>query len=116
MEDTRISFETAKLAKQKGVDLKSNYFRQQEEGQPDYDDSCENWNLYDGYYTIVSQSSLQRWLREEHDVDIIPPLRFNPDGYACSIFNNRNTKFFSTYEKCLENELQKRLKLLPNKI
>jgi hypothetical protein len=69
MEDF-IDYKTALLAKEKGLDLESNYFKEQEEGQPDYDDSCDNWNLYDGYCTIITKNNLQKWLREKHKIHV----------------------------------------------
>lgn len=42
----RINDRNIAITKEKGLDLESNYFKEQEEGQPDYDDSCENWNFY----------------------------------------------------------------------
>ena len=69
MEDF-IDYKTALLAKEKGLDLDSNYFKEQEEGQHSYDDSCENWNLYDGYCTIITKNNLQKWLREKHSIHV----------------------------------------------
>lgn len=69
MKEQCISFETSKLAKEKGF--------------PDYE--CTRYYLADGsivsanwvdiyepkeYYPIVSQSLLQKWLRDEHKLHI----------------------------------------------
>ena len=115
MEDF-IDYKTALLAKEKGLDLESNYFREQEEGKPDYDDSCENWNLYDGYCTIVTQSSLQKWLREKNviieiqlDQTSYPKYCFNVYKYEdfgnWEDINNPDWGLYYSYEKALEDAL-----------
>lgn len=115
-----IQFETALLAKEKGLDLESNYFREQEEGKPDYDDSCENWNLYDGYCTIVTQSSLQKWLREKHKLFICIKHRITgsiEEPLVEFTYNRnngeRNNIYYDTHEKALEKALFECLEMIP---
>lgn len=116
MEDQKINFETAKLAREKGFNLKSNYFREQKEGDADYDDDFCNWNEFEGYYTVVTQSLLQKWLREKHNIfayciprefEKVSGKKIIRWGNNISIHKN---KFSSTYEKALEMGLQEALK------
>lgn len=121
MEEQFITYQTALLAKEKGFDLDSNYFREQEEGKPDYDDSCENWNLYDGYCTIVTQSILQKWIREKKHRNI----RIGSTSLTChfpyveKIYEDGtqmvNISFkgnYKSYEDALEFGLQEALKTI----
>jgi len=122
MEDF-IDYKTALLAKEKGLDLESNYFREQEEGQPDYDDSCENWNLYDGYCTIITKNNLQKWLREKHNFHIVVnvglPHKWDKIGYYSNVIkfgkhhkNKYRSEFFKTYEEALEVGLHECLQMV----
>ncbi|MCZ8332247.1 MAG: hypothetical protein O9282_13125 [Flavobacterium sp.] len=118
MEEQFISYQTALLAKEKGLDLKSNYFREQEEGKPDFDDSCENWNLYDGYCTIVTQSLLQKWLRDKHKIFLNSITGYDL-GCRFQIYSEKEgveselfTDMFETYEDALEVGLREALKTI----
>ena len=77
MKDQLISFDVAKLAKEKGLDVSSNYFREHEYGDADFDDDFCNWNQYDGYVTIITQSLLQKFIREKHGIDILVKRSFS---------------------------------------
>lgn len=111
MEDTRISFETAVLANQKGFDIycgKESYFKNNE---PDGWDSDR--------IEKPTQSLLQRWLRETHNIDI----SINKDSHSIYHFMINDNKsgwyqpiFNKVFESGLETILQEALKLLPNKI
>lgn len=87
MREEIITFETAKLAKEKGFNIPS----------LDY---------------ATTQSLLQKWLREEHNINIIPPLYYSGKGYLCSVVSTPKIKFYKTYESALENKLQEALKLI----
>lgn len=103
MKDELISFETAKLAKEKGFDIETKtayiggvFFESEEtpNGYDGYDPSfSDNWNknwsfnkeggastrnpdninYFDGY-SAPTQSLLQRWLREKHKIYVDAPL------------------------------------------
>jgi hypothetical protein len=113
MEDKLISLETAKLAKEKGFNGNYGYFN-------------EVW-------MAPTQSLLQRWLREVHNIHIVmntiydyskTPEEF--DGWSIYIgLNSRkdiksdiNDKlisiYFNTYEEALEKGLLEVLNLLTN--
>ena len=125
MKDTLISFETAKLAKEKGVELDIDglYW---EDGSYD---SGENALIYEEFQGVVSaptQSLLQKWLREVHKINIfissktienktifIPHGRTIPD----TIKNNLIVDIIqyctnNTYEEALEIALFEALKLI----
>lgn len=128
MEEQIITLETAKLAKNKGYlesclrpyDNKGNLLKR------DYD-NCE-YLITDGIYSAPTQSLLQKWLREEHDINVFIGFRPNSkkwDSHAYSLnlngkeyVNERplkkfiNQDVFNTYEEALEAGLQEALKLI----
>lgn len=136
MKDELISFETAKLAKEKGFDIqvldfwtkgKKPYISQGLE----YMSECytkSNWNNGQGSYpthakdvecSAPTQSLLQRWLREVHNIEVIS-FR-SGEGYSTEYDYSEIFKIcksslyvkYKTYEQALEVGLQEALKLLP---
>jgi hypothetical protein len=97
MKETLVSFETAKLAKEKGFDLKThNYFTKHPydkiyhvyNGYDDeyWGDNYEyDWNtngepfkpFSNDCYSIPTQALLQKWLREVHGINIF--MLFKPN-------------------------------------
>ena len=79
MEDTRITFETAKLAKEKGFKIPTTVMYKGNEKSYGHNNE---WGIdekrLDGkfpytnqqWYSIPTQSFLQKWLREEHGIHI----------------------------------------------
>ena len=159
MEEQLISFETAKLAKEKDFNIlqHSYYFEDGEfkenslkgtngyygeEYEFDLSEFNENWNdkwltkktgdrcfgcsKQKGYletFSAPTQSLLQRWLREKHDIhfEIKPIFDVNEiRPYHISISKNLSGKNFKykiigtreTYEEALEAGLQEALKLI----
>lgn len=136
MEEQLISFETAKLAKEKGFNGTCYNF------YPDWDNSdlkncfevgvsnTKDKSLIRGYGDILlvpTQSLLQKWLREVYNIDImIMPFQDAIDSNIilyqyfvlsdCSLeeyndgFNRR--KCYNIYEESLEKALQESLKLI----
>ena len=103
MEDTRITFETEKLAKEKGCNLENCTCG----GYPDC--ICSDKR--------ISQSLLAKWLREEHNIHLIAYKNINIDGYDwCYITTDgiTNINSYKTYEEALEDGLQAALKLIDN--
>ena len=108
MTDQLISFETAKLAKEKGF--------QELTHKIDWVDNER--------YCIPTQSLLQKWLREKHDIHIIVKVfgnsKSNLRTYATDIFLIGNKlitgrrKVENTYEEALETALFEALKLIEN--
>lgn len=122
MEDTLISFETAKLAKEKGFDkvMCTGYYMGT--------DDCIQITAYRQHKSkdkclASTQSLLQKWLREVHKIDVIAiSVRFTgyiEIGYWTyaikSIQPVGKQKYkFDTYEEALEQGLLKSLKLIKN--
>jgi hypothetical protein len=154
MEDQLISFETAELAKEKGFniegqivfDLKNNdkiinfkdnaiqeFINDVETGYRDkalyyLKDGINRTddNTDEGYYILApSQSLLQKWLREVHNIEILTKHFKDKDnksieGYISMVWLQRDgllkykTEIKNTYEEALEIGLQEGLKLITN--
>lgn len=124
MEDCLINFETAKLAKEKGFSLTTKYFTYVYDNQ---DKSLCNIKTID-YYTELkefstiapTQSLLQRWLREVHNIDVFNDCIASRKYYAVIYDNNitiGDDKVFelespTSYEESLEIGLEEGLKLI----
>ena len=129
MEETLINFLTAKLAKQAGFDEKVEFCFIEGHGDQMFPVGNEyhsiegttfcNFNKDDGCYSICTLSFLQQWLREVHDLDIVP-VRVKPDhvnriiylnGYEW--YNNKGLYIVeSSYEEALEKGLSAGLKVI----
>ena len=141
MKEELISFETAKLAKEKGFDLKciENYdpegiiqpWDSLEDVVGNYSDIDEylyhnNSSLGKNYVSAPTQSLLQKWLREEYNIHITVWLEDSSGkDFICSygdsssmdqaLIHDENTEelmHFTTYELALEKGLQEALKLI----
>ena len=140
MEETLISFETAKLAKEKGFGGKglttpNGYFRESNLCNI----PCNNKSDFCGKdeFSAPTQSLLQKWLREEHKLEVHvsfnPDWDFKKDSNECLCKNNgyrvdwgfvgiwktyeKNAyplerKNIKTYEEALELGLLESLKLI----
>lgn len=135
MKEQLITFETAKLAKEKGFDdVVTNHLPYMLEGD---DEGCIGASIYCKVYAnCCTQSLLQKWLREEKDV--LVEVNFNDSlyrklheaarkkvssnyhyGIYTSIKDPEHVfeKFwsddtFETYEEALEEGLQRALKMV----
>ena len=125
MEDTLITFETAKLAKEKGFPqepnkLKIPYYNYKGEFKGDVKDWLRKYLRKKDTSDVESvsaptQSLLAKWLREEHNIHLIAYKNINIDGYDwCYITTDgiTNINSYKTYEEALEIGLQKALKLI----
>ena len=75
-----ISFDTSKLAKKFGVDIDTNKLYTHR-GTLCESSECDNQNKYTGSYGAYTQSLLQKWFREVHDIHvIISPPHFEANG------------------------------------
>lgn len=122
MEEQKVNFDTAKLAKEKGFNIRTEWYWQVNEkinlishrnGVPSY--------YADGCATVYqpTQSLLQKWLREVHNVNIwVNPFKNNEDEKAYNwlsdepIYSKENEYGYETYEDALEIGLQEALKLI----
>lgn len=125
MEEQLITLETAKLAKEKGFDLKTKYHYP---NPSDKQDICSkiDWNNFidmtgnSNYQTAPTQGLLQKWIREKHNIHI--EIRLNKKAYKYQIqyipLKNEygeclnESKNFNTYEQALEEGLLEALKLI----
>ena len=125
MEDTRISFETAKLAKEKGFYQEPNrrkvpYYNYKGEFNGDVTDFLRKYLREEDTSEVESvsaptQSLLAKWLREEHNIHLIAYKNINIDGYDwCYITTDgiTNINSYKTYEEAYEIGLQEALKLI----
>lgn len=128
MEEELISFETANLAKEKGFDTTFGfafYFDEEKWVPSLYIYTKEEKHLY---IARPSQSLLQRWLREVHNIHIyIEPfwanekvsknIKITPESYCPWVIydyieEDDAPEFYETYEQALEAGLQEALKLI----
>ena len=115
MQDTLITFETAKLAKQKGFDdIRTNHLPYMLEGD---DEGCIGASIYCKVYAnCCTQSFLQKWLREVHNIEIA--VQWFDNCYIKAIAkkpfkaNTYRVEGFQSYEECLELALLEALKLI----
>ena len=124
-----IELGTALLAKEKGfresvIDYWQKRKENWEEEYPEsYDFGYGNYNTADFTLSRPTQSSLQKWLRENHKLFICvkhriigskeePIIEFTYNG------NNgeRNNIYYDTYEKALENALFECLQMIPETV
>ncbi len=121
MQDELVTYETAKLAKQKGFnELVKQAFT--EKGKERYTLHRNSWgsNKVLGY-SRPTQSLLQRWLREIHNIHVYVHnsiVSNFPKQCTYSILGNginiSYDKVNNDYEKILELGLQSALNLLPD--
>lgn len=130
MNETLISFETAKLAKEKGFNEGSeNYYENNgnlakqwpEEGGIYNQENDYGWEL--DYFEAPTQSLLQKWLREIHNVFINIGHRPHSQKFYFTITGKYNEgekgmlydydyKKYETYEASLEAGLCNALQLI----
>lgn len=120
MEDQYISFEIAKLAKEKGFDEASPWAFQ-DDGE-EYS-GFNWWNKKNGWYSRVTQSFLAKWLREKHKITItiIPTIGYNRNvdvtRYSFRLFRKGtsitgNSTPKDTYEEAMEDGLREALRIV----
>ena len=123
MKEVLITLETAKLAKEKGYDWECNYYSDSD--NVTYNRlAAPNSRLKEGSYTFPTQSLLQQWFRERHNLHIVvrsglndklQTLCFkgfdiiNMDRYELLRTKHKN---YNIYEEGLEEALQEALKLI----
>ena len=139
MQEQLITFEIAKLAKEKGFNLESkNYctkdgllYESDNSFNLDWNDknvSSEELTWDDDFpethicYTAPTQSLLQKWLREKHNILVEPSWEGTHEIYSINyriiILGNTIYKDFrgcfdgQSYEQALEVGLQEALKLI----
>ena len=125
MEEQLISFETAKLAKEKEFNISGINIYENKELLCNVE--FKNWNNGTLCILASTQSLLQKWLREKHNFNIhvyakrvnhnikwkynIQPLQII-GNQSCLALDWDSEKLYLSYEKALEIGLQKALKLI----
>lgn len=121
MEEQLITLETAKLANKAGFKNITDKFYlpstiHQDRIMLKYNEQV----LPNGGYDAPTQSLLQRWLREVHDIDAEASLveRLNTRNYLIRLYRNSKPvvlatfHYYKTYEEALEEGLYQALKLI----
>ena len=88
-----ISFEVAKLAKEKGYDLLENkYYIQHRDGDVVLDNGdgdcefvCLNHNKYDNYYSAPTKEDYQKWLDQKLKEEIDYLNQLDTDFYHSNL-------------------------------
>ena len=126
MEDTLITFKTAKLAKEKGFIIKTKYSWYVPDNSKPIIEKHKPDGLY--YLSCPTQSLLAKWLREKHGILTNPIFSYNDGKWVIHIESIKLAKIddnsvlisgidfqpslFNTYEEALEIGLQESLKLI----
>ena len=111
-----INFETAKLAKEKGFTYAYEFY--DKEGNIEDFGMVGGWtDCHDENYAAPTQSLLQKWLREVHNLHIsVNPKILPSNEIKYYLFKGKIKKdfkdLFNTYEDALEIGLQEALKLI----
>lgn len=100
-----VSFETAKLLKEKGFDEATNryYNAQHDQIRTVSDTFLWHWNnekfmkrvSMDGAIAIPTLQMAMKWLREVHNIDIFP-WKIGKGIYSCAIFNSNTGQDLSS--------------------
>ena len=94
-----VSFETAKLLKQKGFDIGVRYYYQKIDDDITYHvGDFRNWNVYDMWYSMPTLQMARKWLREVHNLYIEVSLSCDREDknakiFDASIFNVQNQRY-----------------------
>ena len=77
-----VSFETAKLLKEKGFDEKCRalYTFWFDEVEGPKEDEAENWNIEPKYFSAPTLQMAMKWLREKRCIIVVNPTWFTADG------------------------------------
>ena len=119
MEDTLITFDTAKLAKEKGFgwNIVNRLYTVYEHGKLEFIENINRNVAHPDfekiYYPAPTQSLLQKWLREVHNIHIFPVG--SPKYSPCIVLNGTNywrQDDELSYEEALEKGLYEALKLI----
>jgi len=122
MEEQKISYQTAKLANLKGFDLdvklkKNNHYSDLTE---ELDPLGTSGAVVVHHYYASTQSLLQKWLREMHNIHVCPFDEFNKFILLVNCYDSEGNKIekwqfkgpYDKYEEALEIGLYEALKLI----
>jgi len=118
MEEKLITFEAAKLAKEKGFNWPTYDSYSKGNIKPNtlynsYDFNNDKW--FEGRISAPSQSLLQKWLREIHNINVfVLPNRYDGKQWyyvvGLEVISKEDTNM--SYEQALEKGLIEALKLI----
>lgn len=123
-----VTFETAKLAKEKGFDIECKLFYTTIDRPPmpyniSAKESLSDNTQYNSYILAPTQTPLQKWLRDVHLIDVIVSregtIQTLREGFSVMIYSPETTIFpwelgrvHKIYEEALEVGLLEALKLI----
>ena len=139
MEEKLVSFETAKLANEKGFDevcswlyydppkiIGKHHRTGQEYSLRLHHCGARQYNFYSSppkdklnRYHVCTQSLLQKWLREVYNIDVIINTYRSQENKWYKFFISQMSKVtiksddYNTYEEALEQGLREALRLIP---
>ncbi len=127
MKDQLISFETAKLAKEKGFSLWCHHrysYRENKLGNLEMSPFVKGMVKPDPNQIFApTQSLLQKWIREIHKLDIEIECYWKDEKEVdtlyvpwvkCNATEDEEAEFFNIYEEALESALKEALNLIQN--
>ena len=115
IEESYVSFDTAKLLKEAGFDVPCT--SQYTEGKCIWNVGYpDNFNQDEFGYSRPTQALAARWLREAHNIDVMVDV-YNRDYYVCNVYKNKHLMIIrnivtSSFEKALEEGLREAIKLI----
>lgn len=109
MEEQLITWETAKLAKEKGFNIKCNYHYDRKELI--FNHNIRNSQFEDDECSATTQSLLQKWIRERHKIIVSVDITERGE-YFISVTGLGMYGKFKTWEQALEEGLYDALKLI----
>ena len=114
MKEKRIEFETAILANSKGFDIETYELDYMVDGNyPGKQGACVSCTTY---IKCSTQTLLQKWLREVHNIDVLINKTLNGTYYYVIWKDNckikRNSKSNNNYDEIFEEGLFEALKLI----
>ena len=120
IEESYVSFETAKMLKEAGFEanLKTRYVEEEKNEWAFWDSGAKrsDYNYFDDIIACPTQSLAARWLREAHNIDVMVEV-YNRDYYAYNVYKNKHLMIIrnivtSSFEKVLEEGLCEAIKLI----
>ena len=122
IEESYVSFDTAKLLKEAGFEanLKTRYVEEEKDEWAFWESGTKrsDYNYFDDTISCPTQALAARWLREVHNIFI----QLNPtfDGWLLDLFDLKKHQYILTnknanadsYEQALEDGLQEAIKLI----
>ena len=117
IEEEHVTFETAKLAKEKGFNEECLFYYEHLESGNILWKTVKSHKTDTNFYLAPSQSILARWLRDSYKVIVSCAFNYETKKFAYFIGNydepiSKSSKEFDFYEEALESGLQEALKLI----